>query len=195
MKKLSVAVIAASCLALILAPAISRAQGMIDLNTASSTELERLPGVGPEMAAKIVAERAANGPYYSLDNLDRRVNVGPGSIAEWKGMVVQSSGKIVIPMGTVGTDRITLKSGDVINGEIATVYYEVNTGYASVTLDKQQIWSISLEGGGQNFDTVLLRSGNRYSGSVKPAVIHAILSGGQEIDIPKERIRSIQFKK
>jgi len=194
-KKLSVAAIAVFGMVLIVVPGISRAQGMIDLNTARSTELERLPGVGPEMAAKIVAERDANGPYYSLDDLDRRVNVGPVSLAKWKGMVMQGSGKKVISMGTVGTDRITLKSGDVINGDIATTYYEVNTGYASVALDKQQIWSISLEGGGQNVDTVLLRSGNQYSGTIKPVVIHAILPGGQEIDIPKEKIRSIQFKK
>jgi hypothetical protein len=194
MKRLSVVTIAVSFVVLVVVPGISRAQGMIDLNTANSAELERLPGVGPEMAAKIVAERDANGPYYSLDDLDRRVNVGPGSLAKWQGMVMQGSGKNVISMGTVGTDRITLKSGDVINGDIATVYYEVNTGYASVTLDKEQIWSISLEGGGQNIDTILLRSGNQYSGAIKPVVLHVILSGGQEIDIPKERIRSIQFK-
>lgn len=194
MKRLCVVAIAVSLMLLFVVPGISRAQGMIDLNTDSSTELEKLPGVGSEVAANIIAEREANGPYYSLNDLNRRLNISPETIAKWEGMVVQSSGKRAISMGTVGTDRIILKNGDVINGDIDTIYYEVKTGYASVALTKEQIWSISLEGGGQDIDTILMRSGSQYRGTISPDVINAILPGGQEIKIPKEMIKSIQFK-
>ena len=89
---------------------------------------------------------------YSLDDLDSRVNVGPEALVKWEGMVMQGSGKKAVSMGIVSTDRIILKNGDVIDGDIATVYYEVKTSYASIALDKEQKWSISLEGAGQNID-------------------------------------------
>ncbi|HEU0077054.1 MAG TPA: helix-hairpin-helix domain-containing protein, partial [Longimicrobiaceae bacterium] len=41
----------------------------IDPNTASATELERLPRVGPGLAAKIVARRQSAGPFRTLADL------------------------------------------------------------------------------------------------------------------------------
>lgn len=35
----------------------------LDLNTASARDLDLLPGVGPRTAERIVADRAANGPF------------------------------------------------------------------------------------------------------------------------------------
>lgn len=37
--------------------------GIININTAGSNELQRLPGVGPATAEKIIAFREANGPF------------------------------------------------------------------------------------------------------------------------------------
>jgi competence protein ComEA len=57
-------------LALILAPpsataSISRPQNeeRININTASVEELERLPGVGPALASRIVERRRKHGPF------------------------------------------------------------------------------------------------------------------------------------
>jgi len=57
-------------LALILAPpsaagSISPPQneGRIDVNTASVEELQRLPGVGPALASRIVEHRRKHGPF------------------------------------------------------------------------------------------------------------------------------------
>lgn len=54
--------------------------GPVDLNRASVIELERLPGVGPTIAAAIVEDRAANGPFSSVDELVRVRGIGPGKL-------------------------------------------------------------------------------------------------------------------
>ena len=46
---------------------------VIDVDAASAAELARLPGVGPRMAQKIVAERRSGGPFGGADCLDARV--------------------------------------------------------------------------------------------------------------------------
>lgn len=43
--------------------------GGIDLNHSSATELEALPGVGPVLAARIVAFRESNGPFNAVEDL------------------------------------------------------------------------------------------------------------------------------
>lgn len=50
--------------------------GVLDLNTASATELERLPRVGPALAGRIVAHREANGAFGSVDELRRVKGIG-----------------------------------------------------------------------------------------------------------------------
>ena len=53
----------------------------IDVDRAGARELERLPGVGPGLARKIVADRDARGPFGSLSALDRVPGVGPALLA------------------------------------------------------------------------------------------------------------------
>jgi competence ComEA-like helix-hairpin-helix protein len=48
----------------------------IDVDRASATELSRLPRIGPGLAARIVADREANGPFGSLRGLDRVSGIG-----------------------------------------------------------------------------------------------------------------------
>jgi competence protein ComEA len=48
----------------------------IDPNRATAEELELLPGVGPSLAKRIVAERAAGGPFREARDLRRVKGIG-----------------------------------------------------------------------------------------------------------------------
>ena len=48
----------------------------IDVNAATPAELEVLPGLGPKLAERIAADRAAHGSFASLEDLDRVPGIG-----------------------------------------------------------------------------------------------------------------------
>src|SRR5262245_57872280 len=54
--------------------------GGIDVDRASAEELERLPGIGPSLAARIVAERERNGAFGGADALRRVKGIGPRTL-------------------------------------------------------------------------------------------------------------------
>lgn len=56
----------------------------VDINHASVSELDALPGIGPSTAGKIVKEREANGPFASVDDLGRVSGIGPKKIEALK---------------------------------------------------------------------------------------------------------------
>ena len=59
----------------------------LDLNLASVAELARLPGVGPALAGRIVADRERAGPFASADALRRVLGVGPRKLAAIRALV------------------------------------------------------------------------------------------------------------
>lgn len=54
---------------------------ILNLNTATAAELERLPKVGPALAGRIVAFRQKFGPFPSVDSLVRVPGIGPATLA------------------------------------------------------------------------------------------------------------------
>src|SRR5690606_2369918 len=53
----------------------------IDADRAGLRELERLPGVGPALAGRIVADREARGAFGGIEGLDRVPGIGPAMLA------------------------------------------------------------------------------------------------------------------
>ncbi len=49
---------------------------LVNINTATATQLEELPGVGPATAQKIVDDREANGPFARPEDLMRVPGIG-----------------------------------------------------------------------------------------------------------------------
>ncbi len=49
----------------------------IDINSASLAQLDLLPGIGPGLAERIVADRLTNGWFTSVDDLTRVPGIGP----------------------------------------------------------------------------------------------------------------------
>lgn len=50
----------------------------INLNTADSYDLQRLPGIGEKRAEDIIAYREEHGPFQTVDELDEVSGIGSG---------------------------------------------------------------------------------------------------------------------
>jgi competence protein ComEA len=62
----------------------AKATGPIALNRASAKELESLDGIGPVLAARIIAYRNQNGPFLSVDDLMKVSGIGTVKFAQFK---------------------------------------------------------------------------------------------------------------
>ncbi|HJR98541.1 MAG TPA: helix-hairpin-helix domain-containing protein [Actinomycetota bacterium] len=60
---------------------------LINVNTASATELEALSGIGEVLAAAIVDYRTDNGPFASVDDLESVSGIGPATLEEIRDQV------------------------------------------------------------------------------------------------------------
>jgi len=69
------------------------AAGIVNLNTASATDLEGLPGIGAKTAARIIEYRQKNGPFKKVEELMNVRGVGEKNFLKLK------------PQITVGTPK------------------------------------------------------------------------------------------
>jgi len=60
---------------------------LININTASSAELEALPGIGPTTAQKIIAYREQNGPFINTEDIINVSGIGPGTYERIKDLI------------------------------------------------------------------------------------------------------------
>ena len=65
-------------------PGVSDATGLVNINTASASELQTLSGIGPSMAQSIIDERTKNGAFASVDDLMRVSGIGEKKLAKIK---------------------------------------------------------------------------------------------------------------
>ncbi len=60
----------------------NRATARVNLNTGTRAELESLPLIGPALADRILQDRAANGPYRTVDDLARVRGISPRTVEQ-----------------------------------------------------------------------------------------------------------------
>ena len=64
----------------------------LDINRATAGELQSLPGIGPKLAAAIVAAREEK-PFASVDDLRRVKGIGPKTLEKVRPFVIIESGR------------------------------------------------------------------------------------------------------
>ena len=74
-------------------PATPVPVGPLDLDVATSDDIERLPGIGPAIAKRIVADREKNGGFGCLKALDGVKGIGPAMIARLDRLVAFSGAR------------------------------------------------------------------------------------------------------
>ena len=63
------------------------AGGLVNVNTASATELEALPGIGEVIAQAIVDHRTENGPFTTVDQLLDVTGIGDATLEDIRELV------------------------------------------------------------------------------------------------------------
>ena len=88
------------------APAGSREQnGLVDINSASAEELDKLAGVGPARAKAIISHR----PYNGKDDLVQRKVIPQNVYDQIKDKIIARQGSAGTPPGSVGSPASAAK--------------------------------------------------------------------------------------
>lgn len=60
----------------------------VDLNAASPEQLDALPGIGPALAARIVAYRDEHGPFTEVEQLNKVKGIGARTLEKLRPLLV-----------------------------------------------------------------------------------------------------------
>jgi len=72
----------------------------VNVNTASQTQLESLPGIGPSKAQAIIEHRTNKGTFKSLQDLDAVPGIGKATLEKLSSHVVFDGESTSVPKGT-----------------------------------------------------------------------------------------------
>lgn len=64
-----------------------RSSGLVNINTASASELDTLPGIGPAYAERIITYREEHGGFSNIEELQEVAGIGPKTYEKLKDMI------------------------------------------------------------------------------------------------------------
>lgn len=80
---------------------------LININTATKSELTTLKGIGPAKAEAVIDYRTTNGPFVRIEDITKVKGIGPATFASFKDSItvgkVQASTTPVLPANTTST--------------------------------------------------------------------------------------------
>lgn len=87
------------------------AEGVVNINTATSEQLQLLPRVGPALAQRIIEFRETSGPFRSVDEIIAVKGIGESSFERLEPYIVTSgattlSEKVAAPRSTDGSGAV-----------------------------------------------------------------------------------------
>jgi hypothetical protein len=91
-------------------------------------------------------------------------------------------------------DRITLKNGDTVTGDIQNDHFSIQTSYGTLKFSRAEIDRITLEGAGANVDILRLKNGDKLSGVVQDRSLIVALSAGGTAELEKDKVKEINFR-
>lgn len=71
----------------------SPAWAVVDINSATQSELESVKGIGPAKAQAIIEYRQKNGPYKRLEDLENVKGIGKATVDKLKGELTVAAEK------------------------------------------------------------------------------------------------------
>jgi competence protein ComEA len=98
----------------------------ININTATETELQRLPGIGQKRAADILANRRLQGPFRSVDDLDRVKGIGPATLEHLRPFI--TIGDSGAASGATGSSAAAQATGQLLIPTVAPAPTETGLG-------------------------------------------------------------------
>ena len=69
------------------------ALAQVNINTATKEQLDGLKGIGPTKAQAIVDYRTKNGPFKTVDDLEKVNGIGPGTMKDLRSNITVADGK------------------------------------------------------------------------------------------------------
>ena len=67
-------------------------EGLININTATQSELETLPGIGPAISEDIIAYRESEGIFIIIEDVQKVPGIGPGIFGQIKDLITVGNG-------------------------------------------------------------------------------------------------------
>lgn len=103
----------------------------VNVNTATQSQLETLPGIGPSKAKAIIDYREANGDFAGLSQLDSVKGIGSATLAKLSSHVVFDGETIGVPSVATAPSSDSSSRSETPKASEATGIVNINTANQS----------------------------------------------------------------